>query len=186
MRLFVGIKVSDLVQKSVDDFKKRVSRFSEMEKKARWTQSENLHFTLKFFGEIEEDRLENLQISLLESVRNQTRFSLEVKGLGFFPSFHHARILWLGVTDGSDQLEKLAESLEKSSTFAGFKPADKPFSSHLTIARFPLPPSTNLLRELKGTDSLLFGRMSVDRIHLIQTVLNPSGPIYTHLKEFPF
>jgi len=64
---------------------------------ARWTIPDNLHLTLHFFGEIEQETLEKLKVSVLSVKGCQRPFQVGVKGLGAFPDPHRPRVIWLGL-----------------------------------------------------------------------------------------
>lgn len=186
MRVFVAIEISDEMREQLENFKKNFSKFSETTKKIKWIKPDNFHLTLKFFGEIEEERLPLLKTSLSKSITNQNPFMLDVKGVGCFPDLRRPRVLWAGIQQGSDTLKTLAEAVEKSSVSAGFPPSDKPFSAHLTIARFQMPPEQAFLEKIKQYESFSFGRIAVNKMNLIQSKLSPAGPHYTVLEEFLF
>lgn len=184
MRLFVAVEVLEKVKESLKKFIEEAQRIPGIPAKVKWVKPENFHFTLKFLGEVSEDRLELLENHLSKSVAGSESFDMEVRGVGVFPGFQRARVLWMGVQEGADALKNLAERVESSLTSVGFPPADKPFSAHATVARFSVPPSPAFLEKMKSYELSFFGNMRVDKINLMQSHLSPAGPRYTFLKQF--
>jgi len=155
-------------------------------KKVKWVRLENVHLTLKFLGEVEENRLEELKNALKKSVKGQKGFTLQVKGAGVFPNVKRPKVLWAGIEDSSKSLEKLAGNVEEAAVATGFSSNDKPFSAHLTVARIDPSSPPDLTGVLKQYENFLFGEIPVEKIGLVQSRLMPSGPQYTLLEECPF
>ena len=181
MRLFLGIRIPNTIRDSLQKFKTALTTPDE---NVKWIAPDNLHLTLKFFGEVEQTRLETLENALHQSVIDQKRFSLQVQGTGFFPREQKAKVLWAGIQDPSNGLNKIADSIEKFSVQAGFPPNDNPFSAHLTMARFSSPPAAVFLEKIRSYRSFLFGEMEVKEFFIIQSQLRSSGSDYTLLKKF--
>ncbi len=142
----------------------------------RWVRPENLHLTLHFFGEVEQETLEKIKVSVL-SVKGCNRpFMIEVKGLGAFPNRRRPRILWLGL-DPKDQLRQVYENCRQSLQQAGVTTELRPYSPHLTIGRLRQPKSG--LTDLTGLDSSIgsavIGRFAADRLVLFESRLQPGG-----------
>lgn len=137
-------------------------------------------------GEIDESRTGALESALDDSARGQGSFPMKVEGAGAFPNWKRPRVFWAGVRDPSEALGKLAARVEGSTVRAGFAPQDKPFSAHLTLARFSSPLSSGLEEKLKSTAGRSFGSFTADRMALVRSRLGPSGSIYEDIKEFSF
>ena len=184
MRLFVAVKIPDEVRQSLEHFCREIKASTALPKKVKWARPENLHLTLKFFGEIEESRLEELLTALSRSMGNREPFSATARGIGVFPENAPPRVLWAGVDDPEEGLKKLAGSIEQETVLAGFPPSDKPFSAHLTLARFPTVPGAGIKDEVLKRENSVFGEIRVRAVSLIQSRLEASGPVYADLKEF--
>jgi 2'-5' RNA ligase len=150
----------------------------------RWVNPEKIHLTLKFFGNIEESRIEPIFKSIEEPIRNTLPFSLEVRGVGAFPHLRNPRVIWMGLVDGREVLVSFQKQIETQLEKIGFQPEDRPFHPHLTLGR---------MKSSRGKDELVgrierhkeeeFGDFQVERVILFKSDLKPSGPIYTLLKE---
>ena len=143
---------------------------------ARWSHPENLHLTLHFFGEVEQETLEKIKVSVLSVKGCQRPFPVEVKGLGAFPTLHRPRIIWLDL-EPKDQLRQLYGTCRKCLQQAGVATGSQPYSPHLTIGRMrhrnsSLADLTELSRSAEGK---LIGRFPVDRLVLFESRLQPGG-----------
>jgi 2'-5' RNA ligase len=150
----------------------------------RWVNPEKIHLTLKFFGNIEESRIDPIFKSIEEPIRNTLPFSLEVRGVGAFPHLRNPRVIWMGLVDGREVLVSFQKQIETQLEKIGFQPEDRPFHPHLTLGR---------MKSSRGKEELVgrierhkeeeFGDFQVERVILFKSDLKPSGPIYTLLKE---
>ena len=150
----------------------------------RWVSPEKIHLTLKFFGNIEESRIDSIFKSIEEPVRSTPPCSLKVRGVGAFPSMKSPRVIWLGLVNGSESLTSLQKRIETQLEKVGFQPEDRSFHPHLTLGR---------MRSSRGKGDLVgriekhkeeeFGDLRVERVVLFKSDLRPSGPIYTPLGD---
>lgn len=180
MRLFVALPVDDA---ALGDRLASIERELSPEG-ARGILRSQLHFTLKFLGEVEEARLGPAR----EAMRSAAgpSFQLELAGLGTFPPRGPARIVWAGCGSGADLLIDLAARVEASFAAVGFPPEPRPFSPHLTIARVKDPVAgKRVAQAVAGRAPATFGTLSAREVILFQSVLSPSGPAYTPLLRVP-
>jgi RNA 2',3'-cyclic 3'-phosphodiesterase len=147
-----------------------------------WTKADNLHYTLRFLGELGEDGARRAGEATLEAAAPHAPFELALAGFGAFPDARRARVLWVGAAEGRDPLESLAGSLDRALGSRGFGRADRPFKAHLTIGR-PRVPGGDWTAALAGMDSAEIARFGVARLVLVQSQLSPKGSIYTPLVQ---
>jgi RNA 2',3'-cyclic 3'-phosphodiesterase len=150
----------------------------------RWANPEAIHLTLKFFGNIEESRIDPILKSIEGPVRNTPSFSLKVRGVGAFPHLKNPRVIWIGLVDEREALTTLQKQIEIYLEKIGFQPEDRPFRPHLTLGRMK---SSRGKEELAGRMERYgeeeFGDLEVEKVILFKSDLRPSGPIYTSLGE---
>jgi RNA 2',3'-cyclic 3'-phosphodiesterase len=151
----------------------------------RWVAPGNFHLTLKFLGGIDEAVIEPIGSSLRAQLRLFRRFTINVKGLGVFPSPRRPRVLWVGLT--GDGLVPLALGVESALQPLGFTPESRKFTPHLTIGRWreALPTPASLKRELEKWQAHEFGKFTVESVKLMQSVLKPGGANYHDLITIP-
>jgi len=149
----------------------------------RWVSPEKIHLTLKFFGNIEESRIDLIFKSIEEPVRDALPFSVRVEGVGAFPSLKNPRVVWMGLDDGKERLVSLQKQLEDCLEKIGFEPEDRPFQPHLTLGRMKSTQGKEeLVRGMEKYREEEFGAFQVERVVLFKSELRPSGPIYTLLR----
>lgn len=143
----------------------------------RVVKLDNLHFTLRFLGEIDENRAEPLLEALNWAVADAAPFELELRGLGAFPSVERPSVVWVGVRNAV-RLKGLDARVAAAASAAGFGPADRPFHPHLTLARCKARPPEALFDLLREQARTSFGSFRVERVELIASELTPDGPRY--------
>ena len=176
-RLFVGIPFPAALREEVQAYLR--ATFGER-LPGRAVPAANWHLTLRFLGATEGER----QGRMVDEMRRiaAPSFDLTITRLGAFPRAGRAKVLWIGVGGGADELRTLASSVEAAAVRAGFAPEPKPFSPHLTLARLRAPADVRPLVE----DAAPFGgRMRVDAFVLFRSHLGGAAPRYEPLERFP-
>ena len=148
-----------------------------------WVKRENLHYTLRFMGELGEDGARRVKLAADEAVSGGTAFEAALGPLGAFPDARRARVLWAGMTEGAERLTGLAQALEAALKRKGFDRADHPFTAHLTIGRVRSPYAdwTGKLAAVRVEPGA--SRFTVDRIRVVESKLSPQGSTYTVIHE---
>lgn len=174
MRAFVAIEIISM--DLINSIKKIQS---ELHINAKRVESENIHFTLQFLGEIDEDKLKQVKDALARI--SFESFDVTFTDIGAFPKAKFPRVVWIGVDEESGiNLIKLAKKVENSLLPLGFS-NDKPFTPHVTIFRIKNKPN-DITEELKRYKNIHFGIQSVKNFKLKKSELTPSGPIYSDLQ----
>ena len=79
MRVFIAVEISDI------DILKKIQRFQEnLQIDAKPTKIDQIHFTLQFLGEIDEEKCKKVK-DLLKTI-TFSQFDLSLKGVGGFPN----------------------------------------------------------------------------------------------------
>ena len=149
----------------------------------RWTAERQLHFTLKFLGDLGEERLEDACRATAAAARSGPgSFRLALEGLGVFPSRGSARVVWAGCGAGAESLASLATAVEEAFVAAAFPREERPFSPHLTLARVKDPGTGRRLSQVvPSVPGEPFGTVVVGSIVLYRSELSPAGPDYSEL-----
>jgi RNA 2',3'-cyclic 3'-phosphodiesterase len=182
VRQFLAIEIPCDIRDALAGF---VNELKKIAPKANWVRPENLHVTLKFLGSTDAAKLEQIE-SVLRGIRSAEPVALKFRGLGFFPNEKRARVFWAGM-ESSANLRPLAGDIDRAVHELGFPLEDRPFTPHLTLARFDprgLPP--NLGAAVKQCPARHFGSLKAREFHLIESKLKPTGAEYTTLQSFPF
>ena len=172
MRTFVAIEVSD------KDILNSIHKIqTELNIKAKPVELSNMHFTVQFLGEVSEEMIGKIS-GALNSIEFSA-FSITFTSIGVFPKPNSPRVIWIGVTDGINKLEKLAEMIRSKLSDIGFSP-DKKFKPHVTIFRVKNK-IEDLPSKLEKFSSCSFGKQLVSEIKLKKSELSNQGSIYTDL-----
>jgi len=172
MRTFVAIEVSS---KDVLNSIHKIQ--AELNIKAKPVELRNMHFTVQFLGEVSEDIVRKISDAL--SSLEFSPFPISFASIGVFPKPNSPRVIWIGVTDGINKLEKLAEMIRLKLSQLGFSP-DKKFKPHVTIFRVKNK-IEDLSSKLEKFSAYYFGKQTISEIKLKKSELTPNGPIYTDL-----
>ncbi|MBI4826724.1 MAG: RNA 2',3'-cyclic phosphodiesterase [Nitrospirae bacterium] len=180
LRCFIAIELPEEIKKSLAETQTALKKYGA---EIRWVRPENIHLTLKFLGDTEEEQLEKISANISEACRGFKAFSLKMTGLGVFPGMRSPKVLWAGL-NGSNNIIDLQKGIDISMAHFGFKPEKREFSPHLTIGRF---------RSLANKDALLEavtsgkvknqGSFEVKTVALIKSSLTASGSVYTKISE---
>jgi|ADurb_Oil_02_Slu_FD_contig_51_1501131_length_941_multi_2_in_0_out_0_1 2'-5' RNA ligase len=183
LRLFFAVPIPEGLREAVCQVQETLRRCGTS---VKWVEPENLHFTLKFLGELPPSALPELERVAGEVAARHATFALTMRGCGAFPRPAEARAVWVAAAEGAQELTALAEDLEKALAQAGLAaPERRPFKAHATIGRNRTPQhSKGLAAGIKQAAATELGTMAVDEFVLFKSVLTPAGPIYTVQKTF--
>jgi RNA 2',3'-cyclic 3'-phosphodiesterase len=183
MRLFFAFDLPDAAKAHLDE---AVAPLRSSLPAARWVRPEIFHLTLAFLGEVAADLVPALSHSLRERLEQEGGFRTHFGVLGAFPNAGPLRVLWVGL-EPSARFVHLAESVEDGLRSARVPFDDKPFRSHVTLARCDPPwPASHRADLAGGVGERLAGHSFVcDRVKLFSSVLGSGGPTYRTEVEIP-
>jgi 2'-5' RNA ligase len=122
LRLFVGIGFPP-------ELKLRLSLLCSGVPGAKWVDAGNFHLTLRFIGEVAEDRAADIDDALVRL--RARRFVLQLVGTGIFGGDDKPRNLWVGV-ERSPKLLALRDKIEQALVRIGLPPEPRKFTPHVT------------------------------------------------------
>jgi 2'-5' RNA ligase len=179
MRTFIAIDCNnkEKIYAIQQDLLKYLPNFDNV---LRPVKFENLHFTLFFLGEIDNNQIDLIRIKLNEI--EFEKFTVNYRKLGVFPSFKFPKVIWIGIDYTSEKkLTSLYELVKVKIEHLGFR-ADKQFKPHLTIFRVKNI-ETNLeqyFNKYNNAAIIDFSDM-IDKIQFKKSELLPTGPIYSNI-----
>ena len=177
-RTFIGIKPDEATMNFINDFQKQYKNAS-WAKNIRWTQPQNIHLTMRFFGDIDNSQIDFIQTALQTLLRDQPAFSVRINSPHPFPSIQKARML-AALIHKSEPLQQLAANIETIAVEAGLAPEERPFRGHLTIGRFRNP-ARHLEELLKETATTT---MPIDHVIFYRSELKATGAEYSEIARF--
>lgn len=183
MRLFVALNLDPAVREAIAA---AVAPLREAAPGLAWVAADRLHLTLKFLGERADEAVPELRGTLEDLARRHRPFGLDLKGVGAFPNFRRARVVWLGV-DAEPRLELLQHDVEERLAAIGYELEGRPFRPHLTLARVRRPEHESVMRELARAARAVGFHTEVDvtSVDLMRSTLGASGSRYDLLHAAP-
>lgn len=180
MRLFIAVWLSPELNEKVTRFVKTLAAGSVG---VKWTEGEQLHFTLKFLGEQGPEMVFQIAPLLQSVARDFPVFTLSLGRGGVFPSRQSPRVLWLGVKEGLSEVADLARRVEEILSPCGFPRERKPFKPHLTLGRVK---KDNPAFDWRLLEEGVTGTMQVTGFSLVESELTPAGARYRVVEDYPF
>jgi 2'-5' RNA ligase len=182
LRAFVALEISEpKVLDALVAFQLEMSRTGS---DLKLVERENLHFTVKFLGEITETQAKDADSRLKRLHLSPAQ--VEVRGVGAFPNIGSPNVVWVGVPEAQEglvvQIAKPAiEALE------GIGESEhRPFRAHATLARLRSRREPRELASLLSANSDRdFGPLALKDLKLKSSVLSPSGPTYSDVGVYP-
>lgn len=180
-RSFIAVEASEKIRNSLISVQKELE---DTGADLKLVEPENIHLTLRFLGNISENRLEIVK-DLTHEVTTIDSFELRGEGLGVFPKPSFIRVVWAGVSKGADELTLLRKKLDKKLAEINQSPADKEFTPHYTIARVKSGKAKDKLYSLvRDKSDRRWGAAEVNELKLKKSELTSGGPVYTTLETF--
>lgn len=161
----------------------------------RWVRPEGIHLTLKFLGDVPEDKLQDIYRAIGQCCASFAPFMLTLGSLGCFPNLRRPRVVWVGVSDQGGQLAALQQAVERELGRLGYRPEERAFTPHLTLARVredakreEVDALAKLVSEAQAhaiteTDGTIV--MRVDGVSVMKSDLQPSGAVYSEMYRQP-
>lgn len=182
-RIFTAIDISDEAREKVSDYIASLRRqFPDV--RVGWDKPEKLHLTLKFFGDVNEIGLKNVEKVIENTVLQISDFKLLLRSTGVFPNLRNPKILWLDLEDKTNLLKTVNELLENECTKSGFAKEKRTFKPHLTIARLRQPDKSKKLAETHLKNEFPPVEFQVKSIVIYESTLLPNGSVYRKHSEF--
>jgi 2'-5' RNA ligase len=178
VRAFLAIRCPEELKEDLISAQKKIAALGDM----KLVEPENLHMTVKFLGDVDERRLEEV-IEALGPISQQKRFCMSLSGIGVFPNPSHARVVWAGASDGKEEAVQLQAAVDNRLHAIGF-PREERFHAHFTLARVKSVDKEKMRKLLAEYEKNEFGSFTVDSIDLMESRLSPDGPTYSILKSF--
>ena len=174
MRLFVAINLSDDILKYL--FSLRDSLIIN----GNINTVKNTHLTLKFLGETEDSKKDEI-IDILNNLSFKS-FKIQLDSFGLFPNENYFRVLWVGITPEEKVIE-LQKGVDNS--LSSLFPIDKKFKPHITLARIKFIINKDEFLKQLQLIKIEQREITIDKFSLIKSTLTKSGPVYEIIEEFP-
>ncbi len=185
MRVFIAIDTGEEIRKGLADLQTELQSKADIKKSdVKWVNPENVHLTLKFLGEIKDKDVVEVCNKTCEVAGRHKDFKLNVESVGYFGG-RIARVLWVGIGKGCENLLELQKDLEQHLDSAGWPAEERQFSGHLTLCRIRNPKAGVELAQIsQAYKDFRLGSFPAESVRVYQSQLTPSGPVYTVLGNY--
>ncbi len=178
-RIFIAIDINKnrALTRLVESYKLALK-----DEKIRWVEPANIHLTLAFLGETDEDQVSKAGKIMREAANNYESFEITFNGTDVFRDISQPRVIWLGI-EAPQSLYDLREVICEALKEEGLYRDKKPFRPHLTLGRMKYIANKNVLAEiLKSSGSHDLPSQTVNELILYESILKPDGPVYSLLR----
>ena len=184
-RIFLAINIPE-------DLKKEISRYQDYwpELPARWTNPENLHVTLVFLGNVNDQEVVEVCAAVTDVARKHEQFVLHFNRIGFGPDDARPgvppRMVWLK-GEKSPELGGLQQDLENVLYDAGNdncrKDGERSFAPHVTLARINQGEIRTMEQEEVPSvaEDVSFSFLA-ESVEVMESELRRGGSVYTVLE----
>jgi len=187
MRCFVAIDLSPDVRAALEDECERL-RAVAPRADVRWVRVAGMHLTLKFLGNVDAQRIEDLAEAVCGVCREFAPLHLRAQQVGAFPNFRKPRIIWVGLNDAQDRLAPLQAAVELACRNFTAEESQERFTGHVTLARVKTinhaDVSSLAAAALTWTQRVL-GAWTAGQVELRESQLSSEGAKHTLLKTIP-
>jgi 2'-5' RNA ligase len=183
IRSFIAIEMPPDVKRELG----KIQTFLELaaDCPAKWVAPESIHLTLSFLGEINQVQIGAVKGVMDNIASASPAFRLSLDHVGAFPNIGQPQTVCVGIQGDMEILSRLHKNLEESLRVTGYKPEDRAFKPHLTLARVRDEASVqarqSLGEALTRTPGARPGIINVTEISLFKSELTRSRPVYTSL-----
>ncbi len=183
-RTFIGVDVGTAIRGSATALQRELAKIATG---VKWVTPENMHVTLLFLGEVDDRELHAVCKAVKAVAASEPPFSLRVSGVGAFPTPRRPKVLWGGVTDGAESLQRLYTDLEEEMLELGcYRTEERGYTPHLTLGRINSPEDGfALATEIPKRMAWQGGRVAVEEVVVYCSEMDRDGPVYTVLGRAP-
>lgn len=182
MRTFIAIELPQSIKNKIGELQSPLKRTNAF---VSWVKPANIHITLKFLGEVPEEKINEVFSACEVALKNASKFKMNLKGMGAFPDLKRPRVIWIGAGKGGKELSDMAAKMEEEMEKIGFPKEKRKFSPHFTIGRVKSPKNIEKLMELVKSTDFEMEDIEVKEVTVMRSQLHPAGAIYTPLKKIP-
>jgi 2'-5' RNA ligase len=183
-RVFCAIELPEDVRSRLQEHIARL-RKEFPDAAASWSRVENIHLTLKFFGNVEVNRIPKISVAATKAVKHFPKFEIDVGKTGVFPRPSRAQVLWIGVNDRSGKLSALHEKIDKECASEGFPKDERAYRPHLTIARIRKPENARQLADAHLNTNFRSIAVPLKELIVFRSELSSKGSNYTAISHHP-
>ena len=174
MRLFIAALLPQEIQRQLSLY---ISTLKQAVDGVKWEKPEKLHVTLKFLGDVEQNRIKEISSLLFRATQNCASFQLSTTLFGTFPNLRNPKVLYAGLSQDK-MMANFQSSIEVGLSELGFESDNRKFMPHVTLGRVK---KRIVLHNIPILEKKKF---NITEIGLIRSELRPEGSVYTSVEIF--
>jgi len=180
-RIFIALKIDP-----GDNLIRMISTIRSLlgSEKINWVDPVNLHLTLAFLGDTDEERIKIADIAIRGKCRGSGEFSFDLRGTGVFRDFRDPRVIWAGIGECS-RLTSINDLIMSGLKDTGFRLEERPFRPHLTLGRIKFIKNSRALESaIQKYRDIYFQQVNISEVIMYESILKPEGPVYKPVSRF--
>lgn len=174
MRLFIAAILPENIRYQLSNY---ISSLRDDIDGVKWEKLEKLHITLKFLGDVEDEKVGKISTLLEHLVIKYHPFKINLSAFGGFPRLKNPRVLFVGLSE-NDEFANFYRELDQGLSEVGFDREVRKFLPHVTIGRVKKRIS------VKDSPGITKTPFEITQVGIIKSELKPQGSVYTPLKIF--
>jgi 2'-5' RNA ligase len=174
MRLFIALPIPESVKQQIAELHQPIEG-------VRWQKQSQIHLTLKFLGNTDEEHARELQRNLDEI--EQQAFQLDINGFGYFPEGKQPKVLWSGITPNT-LLVDLRNTIEDVCTSLGFEVESRPFKPHITLGRVKEASKREIMSFINQHKHFRIPEIPVTEFVLYESELHSDGAVHSRVNTY--
>jgi len=140
---------------------------------------ENLHVTLQFLGDVEDDLLPDVLDTVRAVAAGFPPMYLGVTGLACQPARGPLRMVWATVAEKTGRLAELHAALQGALAEMGFRKDFRAYQPHITMVRVKFAREPRAIRrEVAPMERRSFGTVHCPHVTIYTSDLTPGGSVY--------
>ena len=178
-RVFAALHIPDEVLDQIIEFRTAIYPDDSF---VRWERKSKLHITLKFFGEVTKEKIDDILNGLTKVFINYTALNLAFNKFGLFKNKSKTKIVWAGLKP-DDKFFSLVKNINQEMNEIGFESEKRKFHPHLTLLRLRGKEKIEFINKFEDYyfEEIKF---SGNKISLFESKLLRSGSVYKAIKSF--
>ena len=180
-RTFIAVPVAPELEQNAGVL---IDKLRASTAKVNWVDARQLHWTLKFLGEVDLRDTADICKAVAQAVAPLAPFDIEALGAGAFPDPSRPRTVWLGMGHGAEEMVALHDAIDLALEPLGFRTENRRYRPHITIGRVRQSTADEILdlsRMVQERANFEGGLSSVFEVTIFTSELTRSGPVYEPL-----
>lgn len=180
-RIFIAINLPKKIKRELLDYQEKLPELP-----IKWVNSDNLHITLIFLGNVNDQEILEIDKTAKEIIAGHHIFSINLNRICYAPPKKiPPRMVW-AEGEKIKELADIKQDLEKSLMDSGvnFTPENRNFRPHITLGRIKTWEWRRMeSEEIPEINKEISINFEVNSIEIMESQLKREGPKYTILES---